>query len=97
MRGAKLHKPKTKPRCRRPGVPCPSCKGEFSSVVRTTATHGTLTRIRCCASCGRRFITREGAAKSDTGVIELATAVDSLNKLLTTRFPTPAPPERMTP
>jgi hypothetical protein len=63
---------------RRAAMPCPHCAERLSEVVRTTARGDGLQRIRRCLKCGRRFITREATAKSDTSVTTLATDVVSL-------------------
>ena len=63
---------------RRPGILCPTCGNAVSQVMRTTARGDGLQRVRECAKCHRKFLTREATAKSDTGVTSLAIGVTSL-------------------
>ncbi len=67
---------------KRPGIPCPHCANAVSSVTRTKQRGDGLQRIRECSKCHQRFITRESSAKSDTGVMQLATDVTSLVRAL---------------
>ena len=65
-------------RTRRGGIPCPHCAAALSSVTRTTSRGDSLQRLRQCSACHRKFLTREATAKSDSGVMSLATGVTSL-------------------
>src|SRR5262249_30864822 len=75
----KAKKPK---KSKRPGIPCPHCEGDLSEVVRTVARGPALQRVRRCLTCKKSFTTREATAKSDTGVMDLATGVSSSLKAL---------------
>lgn len=74
----KAHQTDKAKKARRPGIACPHCGHAVSSVVRTTQRGDGLQRIRRCDECRKPYLTREATAKSDTGVMSLATGVTSL-------------------